>query len=359
MNVAGLAVEVRLAVLRLGLVPDHRDLAGIAGGDPGPEHARAGLRDRPRRRPRLAEVLRVDQLDRVRRRRLGTVAAAARAGLAVVGVPGQVDRAARVDRDRRPVGVHRRSPHALVGREARAAVRHRADAEAEAPVRMLEDRGLDDGRLQLVVVQLPVGRKRAPVRKRPAVVDSGCATGVAAVVGDKYLMAAAAPLDRVGPHEDLVRVTTGEPRPVAVVAIGIPLVPVLASVDRREQRIVDEVDTRVVDASARVPGQIGIAEAGVFSRARRTRTPEVAVSEPVDAAVGRRPDVDLVAVVGDEAEVTPWRADDPVAVEMGRPLVRGVDQRSVLRVREDFRLAAGEILVDVDGRREGRSRRNG
>ena len=37
---------------------------------------------------------------------------------------------------------------------------------------------------------------------------------------------------------------------------------------------------------------------------------------------------------------------------MGRPLVRGVDERAVLRVREHFGLSAGELLVDVDRRRE-------
>src|SRR4029078_7463390 len=33
-DVAGLAVEVGLAVLRLGLVPDARNLAGVTRGDP-------------------------------------------------------------------------------------------------------------------------------------------------------------------------------------------------------------------------------------------------------------------------------------------------------------------------------------
>ena len=40
MNVPGLAVEVGHAVLRLGLVPDDRDLARVAGRDPRPEDAR-------------------------------------------------------------------------------------------------------------------------------------------------------------------------------------------------------------------------------------------------------------------------------------------------------------------------------
>ena len=172
-------------------------------------------------------------------------------------------------------------------------------------------------------------------------------------------MPAPASLDGVGRQEDLVGLAAGEPRPIAVVAIRGPLVPRLAAVDRREERIVDEVDARVVDAPARILGQVGVAEPGVLRRARRTRTTEVAVAEPVGAAVRRRPDVDLVAVVGDEGKIAPGRGDHPVSVEMGRPFVGGVDQRSVLGVCEDFRLAPGELLVDVDGRREGRPWRDG
>src|SRR6266852_992889 len=66
-------------------------------------------RDCDRLRPRLAEVLGVDEHDRVRGRCLVAVAAAARRGLAVVGVPDEVDRSGRVDRDRRPVREHRRA----------------------------------------------------------------------------------------------------------------------------------------------------------------------------------------------------------------------------------------------------------
>src|SRR5690349_5109051 len=144
------------------------------------------MRDGDRRRPGLAEVLRVHEHDRVRRRRLRAVAAAARPGLPVVRVPGQVDRPTRVDRDRRPMGKHRGSPYPLVRRELRAPVRHRADAEAEAPIAVLEDRRLDDGRLQLVVVELAVAVTGAPVRKRPVVVDPGGAAGIATVVGDEH-----------------------------------------------------------------------------------------------------------------------------------------------------------------------------
>src|SRR5206468_4901165 len=103
-------------------------------------------------------------------------------------------------------------------------------------------------------------------------------------------------LNRVRAHEHLVSETTREPRTVAVVAEPRPLVPRLPTVVRREHGVVDEVDTGVVDASAGVLGQIGIAEARE-GRILRTRRPEVAVPVPVDAAVGRRPRVDLVAVV--------------------------------------------------------------
>src|SRR5689334_20416871 len=72
-------------------------------------------------------------------------------------------------------------------------------------------------------------------------------------------------------------IATGEPRPVAVVAIGVPLRPRLPTVGRREECVVDEVDTRVVDASARVLGQVGIAEPSVDRRARGTLRAEIPV----------------------------------------------------------------------------------
>src|SRR5439155_24266803 len=62
-NVAGLAVEIGLAVLRLGLVPDHRSLAGIAGGNPEPSHGRGAHRACPWRPSGLAWVDRVCDFD--------------------------------------------------------------------------------------------------------------------------------------------------------------------------------------------------------------------------------------------------------------------------------------------------------
>src|SRR5437867_931394 len=83
-----------------------------------------------------------------------------------------------------------------------------------------------------------------------------------------------------------------------------------------------------VPPSAGVERQVRIAEAGVDRRARRTRRVEEPVAEPVDTVVGRGPDVDLVAVVRDEAEVAEGRAEDSVAIEVRRPFVRGVNERS-------------------------------
>src|SRR5207248_4517085 len=104
-----------------------------------------------------------------------------------------------------------------------------------------------------------------------------------------------------GRHEHLVRGAAGEPGTIAVVTLDGALIPRLAAVARREERVVHEIDPGVVEASPRVGGQVGVAEARVVRRARRTGTPEVAVAEPVAASVRRPPDVDLVAVVRDEA----------------------------------------------------------
>ena len=314
------------------------------------------MRDRRRSRPGLPEVGRRDHHDRVRSRGLCAVAAAGRVRLSIVRIPDDVDRSGRVERDRRPVRVHRRAAEALVRRERRSAGRKRADPDAEAAVAVLEDRRLDDAPVQLVVVELAERGPRPAVRERAVVSDPGRAARVPAVRGGEDLMAAAAPLDGVGAHPDLVRLAAGEPRPVPVVAVGRALVPRLPAVDRREERVVHEVDPGVVDAPARVLGEVRVAEARVDRRARRARAAEVAVAVPVRAAVRRGPDVDLVAVVRHEAEVAPRRAHDPVAIEMGRALVRGVDQGAVQGVREDLRLAAGQLLVDVDRRREGRPR---
>ena len=237
--------------------------------------------------------------------------------------------------------------------------RQRADADAEAAVAVVEDRRVDDRARAPVVVELAVAGPRAAVAQRSVARDAVGAARVAAVGRDEDLVAAAVSLERVRAHEDLVGEPAGEPRPVAVVAEARALVPRLPAVDRREDRVVGKVDAGVVDAAAGVLREIGIAEPGV-GRVLRTRRPEVAVAVPVDAAVGRGPGVDLVAVVRDECEVAPRRARDPVAVKMRRPLVRRVDEPAVQRIREHLRLAAGELLVDVHGRREpgrGRARR--
>src|SRR2546426_732894 len=72
-----------------------------------------------------------------------------------------------------------------------------------------------------------------------------------------------------------------------------------------------------VDAAAGVHRQVGVAEPFAFRRADRAgiECVQIVVALPRCAAVGRRPDVDLVAVVGDELEVAERRADDPVPVE--------------------------------------------
>ncbi len=171
-------------------------------------------------------------------------------------------------------------------------------------------------------------------------------------------MSAAFSLERVRRQEDLLGKPARQPRPVAVVAVARPLVPRLSTVDRREQRVVGQVDAGVVDASAGVLCEVRIAEP-CKGRVLRTDRPQVAVAVPIRAAVGRRPGIDLVAVVGDECEGPPRRARDPVAVEVRRALVRRVDEPPVQVVREDLRLAAGELLVDVHGRRERRRRRTG
>src|SRR5207245_4369053 len=102
---------------------------------------------------------------------------------------------------------------------------------------------------------------------------------------------------------------------------------------------------------ARIEGEVGVAEAGVVRRARRTRGAQIAGPVPVDPVLGR-PDVHLVAVVRDEGEVTPRRHGQTVAVEVGRPFVGRVDEAAVKGVGDHFGLAAGELLVDVDRRPE-------
>src|SRR5205814_4493947 len=137
---------------------------------------------------------------------------------------------------------------------------------------------------QLVVVELPEAGERAAVRKRAVVVDAGGAAGVAAVVRHEHLVPGIASLDRVRCEVDLVRLRAGQPWTVSVVAVGGAPVPRLPAVDRREERVVGEVDAGVVDATPRVLCEIGVAEAGVDRRARRARGAEVAVAEPVRTA---------------------------------------------------------------------------
>ena len=348
-DVTRLAVEVGQLVLGLGLVPDDRHVAGVAGRDPRPQHPDAvRVRHCHRRRPGLAEIGRRDEHDRVGRGRPRAVTAPGRPRLAVVGVPDEVDGTGRVDRDRRPVRVHRRAADGLVRSERRAARRERADPDAEAPVAVLEHRRLDEVAVETVVLQLAEGRPRAAVGQGAGVSDSGRAASQSAVVRDEYLVPqAAGAFEGVRPHEHLVRLAAGEPRPVAVVAVRRAAIPRHPAVNRREERVVREIDARVVDPPARILGQIRIAEAGV-GRIRRALRAEVAVSEPVRAAVTRRPDADLVAVVRDEVEVPPGRRDDAVPVEVGRPFVRRVDQGAVEWVGHDRRLAARELLIDID-----------
>ena len=334
----------------LCLIPDDRDLARVARGDPRPEDARARRgRHRDRRRPCLPEVLRPGEHDPVRRRTRPAAAAPGRAGLPVVGVPDEIDGAGGVERDRRPVRVHR-GRGGLVRRERSVAGAPRADADG---VRRAVRAGVHDGldQLPLSVVELPEAGIRAAVRRRAGVRHSRRGAARAAVRRAEGLVAQR-PLERVGRHEHLVGRAAGEPGPVAVVALHRPLRPRLAAVGRREERVVHEVDARVVDPAAGVHRQVGIAEARVDRRAGRAGTVEVAVADPVHPAVGGPPDVDLVAVVRAEAEVAEGRADESVAVQVRRTLVGRVDERSVHRVGEHERLSSGELLVDVDRRSE-------
>src|SRR5207302_3702441 len=142
-----------------------------------------------------------------------------------------VDGSGRINRHRGPVGVHRCPAYRLVRRERRASRRHRADADAETAVAVIEDGRLDHGPVQLVVVELPEAGKGPAAGERTVIVDSGRTAGIAAVVRDEHLVPAVAPLERVGREIDLVRLRTREPRSVAVVTIGRSAVPGLSPVD--------------------------------------------------------------------------------------------------------------------------------
>ena len=162
---------------------------------------------------------------------------------------------------------------------------------------------------------------------------------------------ALAVLDGVGCHEDLVLQAARQPRAVAVVALDRAAVPVEAAVIRREKSVVGQVDAGVVDAPARVLREVRIAEARVLGRVRAEAGTHVVHPRPGRAIVLRQPQDDLVAVVGYELEVA-RRGGKAGAVEVGRALVRGVEQRVVERVVPDERRAAGELLVDVGRLRE-------
>ena len=243
-----------------------------------------------------------------------------------------------------------------MGHESRVAASPCAHAHADrVSVVVGIDGRLGEPVLRVVEVELAeAGVVQAVVG--PEVGNPGGAARLPAIGRDVDLVVEVV-LQRVGAHEDLVRAAAGEPRPVAVVTVRRALVPGTAAVGRREERVVDEVDPGVVETAAVVHRQVGIAEARV-GRGRRALRAQVAVSEPVDAAVRRRPDVHLVAVVDEEVEVAPRGAEQASAIQVRRPFVGRVHERAVERVGHHARLAARELLVDVDGRSEdGRSRR--
>src|SRR4051794_18233224 len=312
-QVGGLAAEVGEVV---GLIPDDVDLAGVAGDRPRPQDAPSrGRGDRQRLAPVDAQVGRVDHLDLVRRRARAVVAAARRVLLARVVVVDHVEAALVVERDRGPVRV-RAALDALdrdVLGEGGVAALPRADQELAA---LLD--GLDEHVARAVVEQLAVA---AGVR------DPGRRAGAAAIGRLEDLVAASV---GVGGHEDLVLLAAGQPRAVAVVALGRAAVPRLAAVGRREDRVVDEVDAGVVDASAGVLGEVGVREAGVLRRRVGEARAEQADLLPRLAAVRGRPVVDLVAVAAEPQERRLGRQAD--AVDVRRALVAGVDDRVVDRV---------------------------
>ena len=149
-------------------------------------------------------------------------------------------------------------------------------------------------------------------------------------------------------QEHLVLAPTREPRPVALVALDRSSIPRLAAVRGREERVVREVDARVVHAAARVLSQVGIAEARVFAGIGEKPGPQIVEALPVASVVVGAPQVHLVSVVGAEVE----RILEPWAVDVGCPLVRRVDERVMDVVGHYERLAAGEMGVHVLTRRK-------
>src|SRR3954451_5348440 len=262
----------------------------------------------------------------------------------VVG-PGEVDVAGAVQRDRREMGQQTLCCRdldlvelALLLVEGARGVRQDRDADGTAAV--VDDR-LDERSVDAVVVELAESREPVAV-----VTDAEGATGRAAIAGAVDGVAVGG-VARVGREEDLVLVRRSEPWPVTLVAVDGAFVPGAATVARGEERVVHEVDAGVVDTTAVVLGQVGVGEAAVDGRVGLEAGAGQVDGCPVPA-VARGPDVDLVAVVGGERRGFAHTLDQAVVQRVRGALVRGVDVGLVPAVVEDDRLAAGQLLVDVE-----------
>src|SRR5206468_5314852 len=101
---------------------------------------------------------------------------------------------------------------------------------------------LDELAVVMVVDDLAVAGVRGAVGSRSRVWDAGGAAVVAAVGRLEDRVAASLALGGIGGHEHLVLLPGGEPRPVAVVAVGVALVPGVPTVVRGEDGVVHQVD---------------------------------------------------------------------------------------------------------------------
>src|SRR4051794_21894699 len=155
---------------------------------------------------------------------------------------------------------------------------------------------LEDDRLDELVV--------TAVGDELAVADVAPSAAQVALVGDALRgagpAAVGAPVDRmsgllgVRRQEHLVSPPARQPWPIAVVALDRSSIPSPAAVRGREERIVREVDARVVHAAAGVLGQVGIAEARVLSGIGEEPGPQIVEALPVAAVVVGAPEVHLI-----------------------------------------------------------------
>src|SRR3954470_23748568 len=106
--------------------------------------------------------------------------------------------------------------------------------------------------------------------------------GLPTVSGPEHLMTSARGVRR---EEDLVPAGARQPWPIALAAVDRPLRPRVAAVGGREQRVVDEVDARVVDPAALILREIGVREPGLTHR-RRNEPARPVHAPPRPATVG-------------------------------------------------------------------------